>query len=89
MLQGLPTPELPQWLTLAMNPLGELPIRFVLEGSVYYPACRVDGDPVKCLGAHFHSFVYVDYGIGRPALCEELKTFCGYRVFASRPVLER
>jgi hypothetical protein len=88
-LAELPTPDLPPWLAAAGNPLGALPIQSVLEGSVYYPACGVDGDPIKYLGGNFHSFVYVDYGVGRRALQDELETFRGYRVFASRPVREQ
>lgn len=88
MLEELPTRELPTWLAAAGDRLGELPIQAMLEGSVYYPACGVDGDPVKYLGGNFHSFVYVDYGVGRHALRDELETFRGYRVFAFRPVLE-
>lgn len=88
MLEELPTRELPTWLAAAGDRLGELPIQTMLEGSVYYPACGVDGDPVKYLGGNFHSFVYVDYGVGWHALRNELETFRGYGVFASRPVLE-
>lgn len=87
-LAELPTVEVPPWLAAASSPLGELPIKALLEGSVYYPACHVDGDPIKYLGGNFHSFIYADYGTGRSALCEELETFRGYRVFASRPVLD-
>jgi hypothetical protein len=88
-LAELPSPDLPPWLAAAGNPVGELPIQSVLEGSVYYPACGVDGDPIKYLGGNFHSFVYVDYGVGRRALQDELETFRGYRVFAARPVREQ
>jgi hypothetical protein len=88
-LEQLPIREIPSWLAAACKPLGELPIRPLLEGSVYYPACGVDGDPVKHLGGNSLSFVYVDYGVGRRALREELETFRGYRVFASRPVREQ
>jgi hypothetical protein len=32
-----------------------------LENSVYYPACRFDGTPIKFLGKLFSNYVYVDY----------------------------
>jgi hypothetical protein len=89
MLDELPKPDPPQWLTSAWDPQGPLPINEMLDGSVFYPACDVDGDPVKYLGGNFHSFIYVDYGTGRRRLQEELETFRGYRVVGSRPVLEK
>lgn len=72
----------------AVPPLTHLPIRDVLAGSVYYPACEFDGDPVRYLGGNFHSFVYVDYGVGRDRLLQNLDGFRGYRVAASRDVGE-
>jgi len=32
-----------------------------LENSVYYPACALDGTPIKLLGKLFSNFVYADY----------------------------
>jgi hypothetical protein len=63
-----------------------LPIRDLLEGSVYYPACGFDGDPVKYLAGNFHSFVYVNSGVERNQLIDQLRTFCGYRVLTYRDV---
>ena len=89
MLEGLPLTDMPAWLVAAPECLGELPLNDVLSNSVFYPACGVDGDPVKYLGGNFHSFVYADYGVGQAGLKIEANTFRGYCVLASRPVSER
>jgi hypothetical protein len=61
-----------------------LPLREILVDSVYYPACGMDGDPVKYLHKQFQSFVYVDYGVGRDAVVSELTQFKGYELEVSR-----
>ena len=61
----------------------------MLSGSVYYPSCRFDGDPVMHLAGNFHSFIYVDYGVGRDELVRRLDEFRGYRIVAFRDVTER
>ena len=63
MITDLPRQEMPDWLAAAGEPLGNLPLLSMLSGSVYYPACRFDGKPVKHLAGNYHSFVYVDYGV--------------------------
>jgi len=88
MLDELPATNMPSWLVAATDPLGDLPIRELLESSVFYPACGIDGDPVKYLGGNFHSFVYVDYGVGRETLGHELHSFRGYRILAARSVTQ-
>ena len=57
MIPEIPTQPMPDWISNASAPLPELCIREVLSGSVYYPACEFDGDPVKYLAGNFHSFV--------------------------------
>lgn len=78
------TQSLPTWLEpLQTEPL---PIRDLLAGSVYYPACGFDGDPVKYFASSFQSFVYVDYGYKRSEVESELGKFTGYRVISVRDV---
>ncbi len=89
MIPELPYRSLPEWILAAVPPLSHLPICDLLAGSVYYPACKFDGDPVKYLGGNFHSFVYVDYGVGRDQLLQNLNSFHGYRIAAFREVAER
>jgi hypothetical protein len=65
------------WIRIAQQ--GELiPLPEILKDSVYYPACGLDGDPIKYLGKKFQSFVYVDYGVGRDAVLHGLEHFSGY-----------
>jgi hypothetical protein len=69
----------PKWLAeIDVNSL--FPLKQVLEDSLYYPACGMDGDPVKFLGGFIHSFVYVDYSIAQEKLIGELEShgFTGY-----------
>ena len=53
----------------AVSDLGSkpLPLADMLTGAVYYPAAGLHGGPVKWLGGAAHSFIYADYGGGRPA----------------------
>lgn len=82
---------LPEWLacldekTIVDEPF---PLREILAGSLYYPACGNDGGPVKYLGRWFHSFVYVDYRYGRENFINELETrpFSKYQVLGRRGV---
>ena len=59
---------MPLWLsrlTAESIQNGPFPLREILRSSLYYPASRFDGDPVKYLAGDIHSFVYVDYGEGK------------------------
>lgn len=84
MIEELPEQSMPKWLR--GDDFSKLPIREVLENSVYYPACGFDGVPVRYLAGNFHSFVYVDYGTGRDAVLQKEDTFKGYHLYASRDV---
>lgn len=65
-----------------------LPIRNLLNQSVYYPASGTDGDPVPCLNRLSRSFIYVDYHLSSEHVIEEMlhPGFRGYRIFAQRMV---
>ena len=88
---NLPQAPIPSWLvdlspsTLMKN---RLPLRQLLEGSLYYPACGIDGDPVKYLGGAVLSFVYVDYRHTHGKWIREInrRGFRGYRLLATRSV---
>jgi hypothetical protein len=62
----------------------ELPIYDILNSSVYYPACAMDGRPVQYLGGYCHSFVYVDCNISCGQLLKNLEKFKGYSLSHSR-----
>jgi hypothetical protein len=86
MLSEIIAKPVPEWICNTSEPLRELPLVDILSGSVYYPASGVRGAPVKYLGGNFHSFVYVDYGIGRDRLVQNLDGFRGYQLVAFRDV---
>lgn len=58
-------------------------MRALLDGSVYYPACGIDGRPVQYCAGHSHSFIYVDYGISKDELTAALG-FKGYQLRTGR-----
>lgn len=94
MMGMLPQRDEPLWLsrlTAESIQNGPFPLREILRSSLYYPASRFDGDPVKYLAGHIHSFVYVDYGEGKEAFERALLTegFKGYRLLGKRAVLEK
>ena len=81
MIPEIPQQPVPPWLANAE--IQRLPLHHLLKNSVYYPACGLDGDPIKYLGGNFHSFVYVDYGVGHDQVIEKINSFNGYQVFDS------
>lgn len=67
----------------------DIPLREVLENSVYYPACCTDGRPVKyCNTAWRHlginSFVYCDFDRSEEQVVRDIKGFAGYHILADR-----
>lgn len=94
---------MPEWLP-ALTPenimTGVFPLRDILTDSLYYPACNIDGIPIRYLGGNVHSFIYVDYGVEKTEIIEQLqRTFPttgnrpvpgeglrGYRLLAHREV---
>lgn len=68
---------------------GIVPVDELLINSVYYPACGIDGRPIKRLNPLFseygiNSYVYVDYAIGNDFLAANQDTFKHYHIFATR-----
>lgn len=95
MIDQLPEQELPAWLAQVIEAprgfaLAKLPIQEILASSVYYPACGLDGTPVKWLAGNFHSFVYADYLVKPAQVVADINGslkrngFKGYK-----PVLQR
>ena len=41
----------------------EFPLEDILKDSLYYPACGLNGTPIKFLAGNVFSFVYADYGV--------------------------
>lgn len=67
------------------------PLDTLLTDSVYYPSSGLDGDPVQYLGKRFQSYLYVDYGVSREDLLQQLeeRPFRGYEILANRSVTAR
>jgi len=95
MIDQLPRQELPAWLSQATEAPNDFltkkfPIQKILKDSVYYPACGLDGTPVKWLAGNFHSFIYADYLVTQEQVVEDIcgplkrNGFKGYK-----PVLQR
>lgn len=83
MIAELTKYAVPQWLE-NLTETSDFPINDVLQGSVYYPACGLDGRPVKYLGGYSHSFVYVDTNMERERFINGLRTFEGYGLVLNR-----
>jgi hypothetical protein len=62
----------------------------VLTKSVFYPSCGFDGRPIKHLGSHFSSFVYVDYLCSVEELDAEVvrNPFTGYEIVHDQPLTD-
>lgn len=76
----------PRWLE-TVNIDASPPMIEMLEGSVFYPACGLDGRPVQYLAGHSYSFIYVDYGVASQALTQAIESdnsFLGYQLFGGR-----
>jgi len=82
----LPIKPEPDWLMNVDSQLKEFPWPEMLQRSVYYPASRFDGQPVRFLGRYFQSYIYVDYGVAQEDLIQRLDEFLGYRVMGWRNV---
>ena len=90
MCKNLPSAPIPDWLdqitpdTIRNH---QFPLKKILTNSLYYPCSRFDGDPVKHLGGHILSFVYVDFGARKELSIEKIEEgFRGYRILEKRNV---
>lgn len=65
-----------------------IPIKELLENSLYYPACGFDGGVIKHFSIEVQSFVYCDYATGEDALNSVIDSFKGYKLLFKRNVKE-
>jgi len=83
MIKVFPPRFEPDWLA-SVSEEHPLPLSDLLQNSLYYPASRLDGDPVRYFAGFLHSFVYADSSISKEAITEDLYRrghgFTGYRV---------
>ena len=92
MIDSIPAPNIPHWLRdIASNPAAaKFNLKDILKDSLYYPACGLNGTPVKFLVGNVHSFVYADYGVTQEVFLENLnggRPECGFRGYES--ILQR
>jgi hypothetical protein len=97
MIAALPAFTTPAWLAeIAADPersrTAPLPLERILTDSLYYPACGLNGTPVKFLGGNVHAFVYADYLMTKERFLANLlgsdrdAGFRGYRPILLREV---
>ena len=84
----------PDWLgdlnALAIR-LRLIPLRQILEKSLYYPSSGMDAKPIKHAGGDVHSFVYADYGISKDRFTAVIKEpgLKGYRIVEQLEVTDQ
>ena len=77
MITELPVMEMPQWLKAILDNPEEkhtFKVENIVKDSLYYPACRLDGTPVRNLAGNIYSFVYADYGVSKHSLLWDLRS---------------
>ena len=65
-----------------------VPIKELLENSIYYPASEFDGGVVKHFSKEVQSFIYCDYATGEDELNNVINKFYGYKLLFERNVKE-
>lgn len=92
--EQLPLMEQPQWLS-SIDQDNISSIKFLaielLTNSLYYPSSGFDGDPIKHLYGHIHSFIYVDYGKSSVELELDINKFgfVGFRKIVEKAIDEK
>jgi hypothetical protein len=91
MIPELPTQKVSTWLESAIEYAinGKEPeflLRDILQDSLYYPACGLNGTPVKYLTGNIHSFIYADYMVTKKEFLKNLNGTdegCGFKGYRS------
>jgi hypothetical protein len=60
----------------------------VLQGSIYYPGCYVDGHPLQAYGGFAHSFVYVDYYCDKETILQAIPRIAGYEPLFTKEITQ-
>jgi hypothetical protein len=73
---------------------GKVSMEDLLCDSLFYPACWIDGNPIKFFNEHYDeygitSYVYVDYAMSSEELMSHEDSFRHYRIYASRELKEQ
>jgi hypothetical protein len=96
MINELPKTQTPEWLEAISKSNGNnctiFPLSDILTNSLFYPACGLNGTPVKFLAGNILSFVYADYGMTQNAFLANLNGsnpecgFYGYKSILQREI---
>ncbi len=93
LLSEMPMMKIPDWLRMVkQNQPTQFPLKEILDNSLYYPACGLNGTPVKYLSGHIVSFVYVDYHVSQQEYLADLHGddndagFNGYKSIYEREI---
>jgi len=92
MIDSLPKKKMPDWIKNICdeNQPSKIPLKKILNDSLYYPSAGFDGVPIRYLSGNIYSFIYVDYGRSSSELDEEIQNrgFNGYQIILSREITE-
>ena len=93
MIYAMPFKKTPEWLMDIASGKEDsgFPLLNVLQNSLYYPACGLNGTPVKFLGGNIHSFIYADYGVKKIDFMNNLNgatNRCGFKGYHSIKQME-
>lgn len=72
MISEIDVLQAPQWLEGIAEDAPLPPLEQLLVDSLYYPACGLNGTPVKYLAGNIYSFIYADYGVSKQELLHNL-----------------
>ncbi len=74
MINNIPQMQMPDWLSFILKNQRNVPFQIerILRDSLFYPACGLNGTPVKYLAGNVFSFVYVDYEITKDTFFNNL-----------------
>jgi hypothetical protein len=75
----------PEWL-LQVDSSTQFNPAHVLQGSVYYPGCNIDGGPLQAYGGFAYSFVYVDYHCAKEAILQAIPRIAGYEPLFTKDI---
>ncbi len=75
MINEIPVLEMPEWLSEILKCPADATFQLenILQDSLYYPGCYLNGTPVKYLAGNIVSFVFTDKDISREEFLKNLQ----------------
>lgn len=90
MIHEMPSSPCPEWLPETSVSSVFPGVKRIVADSLYYPACGLNGTPIKYLARNVHSFVYADYGVTEEEFLDNLNGSgrnAGFKHY--RPIVQR